>query len=142
MQARRYVRRVVTGHDEHGQSCIVLDDAPPAAVLQENESPRIVTEVWASKGNSAPQATEIRIVEMPPQTRREMHRTDTIDYGIVLAGEIHLILERVETLLQCGDVVIQRGTNHAWDNRSQSFARLAFINISGQISDDDRCPPV
>ena len=61
-----------------------------------------------------------------------MHRTESIDYGIVLEGEVTLVLDQGETLLRTGDVVIQRGTNHAWANRSGSNARMAFILIDGR----------
>lgn len=61
-----------------------------------------------------------------------MHKTSTIDYGIVLSGEIYLILDESETLLKQGDVVIQRGTNHAWSNRSDQLCRVAFVLINGQ----------
>lgn len=60
-----------------------------------------------------------------------MHRTETIDYGIVIAGEITLVLDNGETLLKEGDVVIQRGTNHAWANRSGKPCRMLFILVDG-----------
>jgi naringenin degradation protein FdeH len=60
-----------------------------------------------------------------------MHRTETIDYGIVIAGEITLVLDKGETLLKEGDVVIQRGTNHAWANRSGKPCRMLFILVDG-----------
>lgn len=58
-----------------------------------------------------------------------MHVTATIDYAIVLQGELIAILDEGETLMRAGDVLIQRGTNHAWANRSNSIARIAFILI-------------
>jgi mannose-6-phosphate isomerase-like protein (cupin superfamily) len=61
-----------------------------------------------------------------------MHRTKTVDYGIVLSGEVYLVLDREETLLKAGDVVVQRGTNHAWANRSSEPCRMAFILIDGR----------
>ena len=60
-----------------------------------------------------------------------MHRTKTVDYGIVLAGEIYLVLDDSETLMQAGDFCIQRGTNHAWSNRSKANCVMAFILIDG-----------
>jgi len=63
-----------------------------------------------------------------------MHRTETVDYGIVLEGEITLILDRGETTIQAGDIVIQTGTNHAWANRSGKICRMAFILIDGQFT--------
>ena len=62
-----------------------------------------------------------------------MHRTETIDYGIVIAGEITLVLDRGKTLLKEGDVVIQRGTNHAWANRSGRPCRMLFILVDGEF---------
>jgi len=64
-----------------------------------------------------------------------MHRTETIDYGIVLEGEIVLIMDEGETLVRAGDIVIQRGTNHGWANRSASNCRIAFILIDGRFED-------
>jgi hypothetical protein len=102
--------------------------------------------------------TRIRVLDIPPdQTNQDyekvfaklgasglhrgsgaaphpnMHRTETVDYGIVLEGEITLILDRGETVLRSGDIVVQRGTNHAWSNRSGSTCRIAFILIDGSF---------
>jgi mannose-6-phosphate isomerase-like protein (cupin superfamily) len=64
-----------------------------------------------------------------------MHRTQTIDYGIVLEGEITLLVDEGEVTVQAGDIVVQRGTNHAWANRSGRPCRIAFILIDGQFTD-------
>lgn len=64
-----------------------------------------------------------------------MHRTQTVDYGIVLEGELTLIVDHGETTIQAGDIVIQRGTNHAWANRSDKNCRVAFILIDGQFTE-------
>ena len=64
-----------------------------------------------------------------------MHRTETIDYGIVLEGELVLIVDRGETTVRAGDIVVQRGTNHAWANRSGKNCRIAFILIDGKFAD-------
>ncbi|SHG24991.1 Cupin domain-containing protein [Kaistia soli DSM 19436] len=64
-----------------------------------------------------------------------MHRTETIDYGIVLDGEMTLVLDASETLLHAGDVVIQRGTSHAWSNRSDTVCRMAFVLIDGRYAE-------
>ena len=60
-----------------------------------------------------------------------MHRTDTVDYAIVLEGEIWAVMDQGETLMRAGDVLIQRGTNHAWANRSNRTARIAFVLMDG-----------
>lgn len=67
-----------------------------------------------------------------------MHRTETIDYGIVLEGEITLILDEGETVVRPGDIVIQRGTNHGWANRSGKPCRIAFILIDGEFDEELR----
>jgi quercetin dioxygenase-like cupin family protein len=148
------VRRVVTGSDADGRSVIALDDNPPEKSVGTGEVARTVVEVWSTVSASdqsekspvttglGPNATEIRVVEMPPGCRREMHRTDTVDYGLVLSGELYVLLERGETLLRAGDIIVQRGTNHAWHNRSDTPTRIAFINMSGQKTDPKRCPDV
>jgi hypothetical protein len=61
-----------------------------------------------------------------------MHRTDTVDYAIVLEGEIWAVMDEGETLMRAGDVLIQRGTNHAWANRSQKTARICFVLLDGR----------
>ncbi|GAA0270724.1 cupin domain-containing protein [Alteraurantiacibacter aestuarii] len=64
-----------------------------------------------------------------------MHRTETIDYGIVLEGELVLILDEGETICRPGDIIIQRGTNHGWANRSDRNCRIAFILIDGTFKE-------
>jgi uncharacterized cupin superfamily protein len=61
-----------------------------------------------------------------------MHRTESIDYGILIEGEIVLILDKGEVTLTPGSVVIQRGTNHAWANRTNRTARMLFILVDGE----------
>lgn len=64
-----------------------------------------------------------------------MHRTETIDYGIVLDGEIVLIMDEGEATVRTGDIVVQRGTNHGWANRSGRNCRIAFILIDGRFDE-------
>ena len=61
-----------------------------------------------------------------------MHRTRTIDYAVILSGEIDLLMDDTEVHLQAGDVVIQRGTNHGWLNRGEHPCRIAFILIDAK----------
>jgi len=65
-----------------------------------------------------------------------MHRTESIDYAIVLSGEITMLLDEEEVHLKAGDVLIQCGTNHAWSNRSNDICEVAFILIDGKFDDD------
>lgn len=61
-----------------------------------------------------------------------MHRTETVDYGIVIEGELTLVLDDSEVQLKPGSVVVQRGTNHAWANRSGKPCRMLFVLIDGR----------
>lgn len=58
-----------------------------------------------------------------------MHRTDSLDYSVVLSGEIYMLMDEEEYLLKAGDVVVQQGTNHAWSNRGSEPCQIAFILI-------------
>jgi len=140
------VRRIVTGHDASGKSIVVADGPAPqphdramfAEIWNTTGAPARITPTETHEPNErpltigpSPRGSIIRVVEMPPGHRSAMHRTRTIDYGIVLAGEPSLVLEDSETLLHVGDIVVQRGTNHAWENRGAAPARMAFILIDG-----------
>lgn len=65
-----------------------------------------------------------------------MHRTETIDYAIILEGEITMVLDDADVLLKAGDVVVQCGTNHAWSNRSNAPCTIAFVLIDGEFEPD------
>ena len=65
-----------------------------------------------------------------------MHRTETIDYAVVLEGEITMLLDEDEVRLRAGDVVIQRGTNHAWSNRSGKPVKMLYVLIDGKFDED------
>ncbi|MGZ5844413.1 MAG: cupin domain-containing protein, partial [Xanthobacteraceae bacterium] len=69
------------------------------------------------------------VIDFPPGNEPRMHRTETIDYVIVLEGEIEMDMDDSTVKLKAGDVMVQRGTNHAWANRSAKRARVAFVLI-------------
>jgi len=90
--------------------------------------------------------TVLRVVDMPPGALSPMHRTISLDYGVVLEGEIDLILDSGESRhMKRGDISIQRGTNHAWRNRSStSWARMLYvlqpaeaIVVDGKVMEDN-----
>jgi len=105
-------------------------DIPPDAV-QNAISDEDVAQAFASIGASH--------ASTPGQHDRHrlMHRTETLDYGIVLAGRIWLVLDEDEVELTPGDVVVQRGTNHAWSNRTEEMARMVFILLDGRYADPE-----
>jgi quercetin dioxygenase-like cupin family protein len=148
-------RRVVTGHDAAGRS-VVLSDGP--APRSHDVGPAVFHEVWSTRATPAPiAATEpeptdrplvtppdpggsiVRITEIKPGERSPMHRTESIDYGIVLEGELWLVLDDgSETRLGPGDVVVQRGTDHAWENRGERTVRVVFVLVDGAFTDELR----
>jgi quercetin dioxygenase-like cupin family protein len=80
-----------------------------------------------------PGGSVIRIGELPPGAHSAMHRTHSVDYGIVLDGEIDMEVDDGETVhLKQGDVVVQRGTVHAWINRSDKPCKMAWILIAAE----------
>jgi hypothetical protein len=154
------VRRVVTGHDERGKSVVLSDGPPPQDHPMHGASVGAdFFEIWSVPqsvplltGGVAREPNERPFTIMPPTghllriidiyplreggKRTVMHRTKTLDYVVVIDGEVVLILDDSERTLRQSDVVVQRGTDHAWENRSQRLARLAFFHIDAEFSDE------
>lgn len=80
-------------------------------------------------GITIPGGTVLRLVDMRPGATSPMHRTVSLDYGVVLEGEVELVLDSGEVrMLKRGDVAVQRGTNHAWRNASTTaWARMLYV---------------
>ena len=82
----------------------------------------------------------MRIIDIYPPSmgghRTVMHRTRTLDYALVIEGEIVLVLSDSEVVLGPGEVVVQRGTDHAWENRTSKVTRMAFFHLAGEFSDE------
>jgi hypothetical protein len=111
----------------HGTIIRISEIAPETAAIR-NLPPDQAREVFKSMGNEGA-STFARGGRHP-----FMHRTETIDYAVVLAGEIVLLLDDEDVQLKAGDVVIQRGTNHAWSNRSNQPARMLYVLIDGEFA--------
>jgi quercetin dioxygenase-like cupin family protein len=79
-----------------------------------------------------PNGTRFTVNDIPPGNTAIMHRTETIDYVIVLAGEVEMDMDDSTVKLKAGDVMVQRGTYHAWANRGTEPARIAFILIDAK----------
>ena len=139
------VQRVVTGHDAAGRACFKSEDFSPTRLIPTGDAAFLLlwtTEAVPADNNDETDGRErdvgttlvggsaFRIVDMLPGKQSPMHRTNSIDYGIVLKGEIELELEdgRKKTVGE-GGVVVQRGTNHLWRNVSDQPCRIAFILI-------------
>ena len=120
----------------HRGTRIRVLDIPPEGDEMKNVSPEEAREHFAAIG-----AAEASSHKGESNSRHAMmHRTETIDYGIVLEGEITLILDVGETVAKAGDIVIQQGTNHGWANRSGKNCRIAFILIDGEFAPSLQAP--
>ena len=153
-------RRVVTGHDEQGRSVVISDGMPPQDHPMHGEAVGAdFIEIWSTP-EPAPSLASlpegepalrpftimpasghlIRVIDIyPPRMggrRTVMHRTRTLDYAVVIEGEIVLVLSDSEVTLGPGEVVVQRGTDHAWENRTDNVTRMAFFHIAGAFSDE------
>jgi mannose-6-phosphate isomerase-like protein (cupin superfamily) len=153
-------RRVVTGHDAGGKSVVLSDDPPPQHHLMHGLGVGAdFHEMW-SDADTIPELTSavarepnerpftlmpvaghlLRILDVYPLKdggkRTAMHRTQTLDYVVVIEGELVLILDDSEVILKPGDVVVQRGTDHAWENRSCTMARAAFFHVDARFSEE------
>ena len=138
------VRRVVTGHNEAGRAIFKDDNlfdteliaggdaefsllwtAPELPVNNNDETDGRERDV----GLTLHGGSVIRVVDMLPGRQSPMHRTNSLDYGIVISGQLELELDDgVKTLLGPGDVVVQRGTMHLWRNPSESeTCRIVFV---------------
>lgn len=179
-QPPKPLRRVVTGHDAEGRSCVLYDSAAPNAVRRSAGS--VFYELWTidampavlsgfedggapgrpltvspplggahfrviqsqadrdAPTNKADQTetfkhsleTETNAERLPGAAHWGMHRTRSVDYAFMLEGERHMILEESEVLIGRGDVVIQLGNWHSWENRSRVAVRMAFIMVGGE----------
>jgi quercetin dioxygenase-like cupin family protein len=82
-----------------------------------------------------PGGTRFAIIDLPPQCRGQTHRTDSIDYVIIMSGEIDMVSDTSTVHLKAGDVVVQRGANHAWINSTDDWVRLSLIKIDAKPLD-------
>ncbi len=167
------IRRVVTGHNDSGKSCVAFDGPLPTGAVPHDRY------VWTTDGARAVDGADadaaraehrleppgdgsvFRVIELPPQrvmadltteqlnaffrdlfagmgashcrvdTTRSpgMHKTRTIDYAIVMRGEVTLLLDEGEVTLKAGDVLVQRGTNHDWIVRGEEPALVAVVML-------------
>lgn len=169
-------RRVVTGHNDLGESVILFDDHAQNVTHIPSWEGLYVTELWVTlespvdnigaddaslrpmRHDPDPHGSIFRLVEIPPESTTKfnaagifqelgstnkpssedsnrhptMHKTDSIDYLVVLSGEMYMEMEDGQTLLSQGDCIIQRGTNHAWVNKSEKPCLIAAVLIDAK----------
>jgi len=140
------IRRIVTTHDASGKAVVGTDsrvEAKPGVMTKEVSNALI----WAtdsmpvdlSGGEPATQVLQptpngsiFRILELPPGIPPHMHKTSTLDYVIVMEGEVDMLLDDSEVHMVAGDVMVQKGTWHGWTNRGDKPCKIAFVLIDGK----------
>jgi quercetin dioxygenase-like cupin family protein len=141
------VRRVITGHDANGRAVVTIDEVSDnitsnrpgatACVIWTTESFPVTNTGGADEGSrqvgtTLKNGTVFRIIEFAPGVAPRKHRTDSIDYAVVLSGEIDMELDNSVVHLNAGDVLVQRGTIHNWVNRGSRPCVMAFILIDAK----------
>jgi len=135
-------RRVVTGLDGEGRSCVVIDGPVQRITAGANLVWRNATIPADNSGNEDTGGgfdpahlhdggVTFLLTEMPPGPGEQafMHATDTIDYLAVLSGEITLVLETEEVVLRAGDLIVDRGVIHGWRNDGTEVAKMVSVNV-------------
>jgi mannose-6-phosphate isomerase-like protein (cupin superfamily) len=142
------LRRVVTGHDAAGRATVKIDELVQNAA--ETRPGVEASVIWTTHGfpvdnddpadgsarqvgTSEHDGTVFRVVCLQPGAAPRIHRTDSIDYAVVMAGEIHMELDDGnEVHLRQGDVLVQRGTIHNWFNRGTVPCTIAFVLVGAK----------
>lgn len=141
------VRRVVTAHDVNGRALVKIDEVGKNLVSGRPGQTACV--VWSTEsfpvdntgasdeglrevGTTLNNGTVFRVVEFAPGVAPRVHRTDSIDYAVVISGEIDMELDDAVVQLKAGDVLVQRGTIHNWINRGFEPCVIAFVLIDAK----------
>jgi quercetin dioxygenase-like cupin family protein len=141
------IRRVVTGHGPGGSAGVLIDEI--CHNVQSKRSGQQSCVVWTTDtspavndgdddaaqravGSTLPGGTVFRVVRYEPGVAPRNHRTSSIDYAVVLEGEIEMELETTSVTLRAGDVLVQRGTIHNWVNRGTSPCTIAFVLVDAK----------
>lgn len=138
------VRRVITGHDATGKAVVKIDEI--VKDLKVGRPGAIVAPIWITEGfpvnndgsedtskrqvgTTLPGGTVLRVVEFSPGVQARNHRTNSIDYAIVMSGEIDMEMDGTVIHLEAGDILVQRGTIHNWINNGTRPCTIAFALI-------------
>jgi quercetin dioxygenase-like cupin family protein len=141
------VRRVITGHDASGRALVKIDEVAKNVVSGRPGANAAV--VWTTEGFPAnndgdadegsrkvgttlKHGTVFRVIEFSPGVAARNHRTDSIDYIVIMSGEIDMELDGSVVHLKAGDVMVQRGTIHNWVNRGTEPCVLAVVLVDAK----------
>ena len=146
------IRRVVTGHKENGKATVVIDEISKNVVTK--RAGQTSTVIWATdqlvpdmrelhdisadvQNTTIENGSVLRISRFEPGVAPRVHRTDSIDYAILLSGRIDMELDDGEVVhLNAGDILVQRGTIHNWVNPGPEDCMIAFILIHAKLPED------
>ncbi len=141
------IRRVVTGHDANGKSIVKIDEeaknvissrpgAQSTVIWSTDKFPTDNTDEFDGSlrdvGTSHDTGSVFRVVKYYPGVAPRNHRTDSIDYGVVISGEIDMVMDIGTVRLKAGDVLVQRGTIHNWVNNGKEPCIIAFALIGAK----------
>ncbi len=141
------IRRVVTGHNASGRAVVKIDEV--AKNLVSSRPGATACLVWTTEGfpvdntgeedaglrktgTTLDNGTVFRILELAPGVTPRNHRTDSIDYAVVMSGEVDMELDDATVHLKAGDALVQRGTIHNWVNRGGAPCVIAFVLIAAK----------
>jgi quercetin dioxygenase-like cupin family protein len=141
------IRRVVTGHDDQGRAKVLIDE--PVQNVFSHRPGAQYSVIWSTQGfpvdnngsedpsrkkigTTVDNGTVFRVVSFGPGVAPRNHRTDSIDYAVVIAGEIDMELDVGTVHLKAGDVLVQRGTIHNWVNNGTTPCVIAFTLVSAK----------
>jgi quercetin dioxygenase-like cupin family protein len=141
------IRRVVTGHDQQGRAVVTIDETCKNVISRRPNHASCV--VWSTatfpSDNASPEdggardvattdpnGTVFRLVEYRPGVVPRNHRTESVDYAVVMSGEIDMEMDGTMVHLRAGDVLVQRGTVHNWINRGTEPCLVAFVLVAAK----------
>jgi quercetin dioxygenase-like cupin family protein len=141
------IRRVVTGHNVTGRAVVKIDEIAKNLISARPGATSCV--VWTTEnfpvnndgeddeglrktGTTLDNGTVFRILQLAPGVSPRNHRTDSIDYAVVMSGEVDMELDDTTVHLKAGDVLVQRGTIHNWVNRGAEPCVIAFVLIAAK----------
>lgn len=141
------IRRVVTGHNESGQAVVSIDEMYNNVISRRPAHKSCV--IWSTGESPADNTTQVdggyrdvqtvdpagsvfRVVEYSPGVAPRNHRTESIDYAVVMSGAIDMVLDEETVHLKAGDVLVQRGTIHNWVNPYEEPCVIAFVLLGAK----------
>jgi quercetin dioxygenase-like cupin family protein len=144
------IRRIVTGHTSDNVAVVLMDEF---ATNVDHLPHGVRTLLWSTQHTPCdisvgehiedegdrklgtqppPNGTRFTINDVPPGYSGPLHRTESLDYAVILAGDIDMVLDEERLSLNAGDVIVQRGTNHSWLNRGTTWGRILFVLIDAE----------